>query len=234
MSHRSERFPTPETLSRAQQCVGSNWLEFDAALSTVHFQRSGLEINLGAIGKGYALDRCSELLRGCGIEDYLIHDGRSSVVAAGSRLDSAHADRGWSIAVRHPVRHDQSLGELWLHNRACGTSSSGNQFFHFEGKRYGHIIDPRSGYPANDLLSATVLAPTAAEADALATAFFVMGAAATGDYCRQRPDLAAILIRSGSHVGSIELQTHGLSGEDWRPIDAADRSQGGDSPELQD
>lgn len=219
--HRREgRFPTNEALQCARQCVGSEWLELDAATSTVRFRRSGLEINLGAIGKGYALDRCAEILRSHGIHDYLIHGGRSSVLAAGSRQDDAHAGRGWSIAVRHPLRHEQPLGELWLRDRACGTSGSGNQFFHFEGQRYGHIIDPRSGFPAHDLLSATVLAPTAAEADALATAFFVLGADAALDYCKQHPKLATVLIRPGSQTGSIELQTHGVTAADWRPIDA--------------
>ncbi|MDP6555887.1 MAG: FAD:protein FMN transferase [Pirellulaceae bacterium] len=231
---RDGRFPTNDTLRQAKQCVGSNWLELDSASSSVRFLRNGLEINLGAIGKGYALDRCADLLRSHGIDDYLIHGGRSSVLAADSRFDEAHADRGWSIALRHPLRHEQQLGELWLRDRACGTSSSGNQFFHFAGKRYGHIIDPRSGYPADDLLSATVLAPTATEADALATAFFVMGADAAQAYCRERSELACLLIRAGSQTGSIEIQTHGVSAGDWQPIEEADGNQNDDPPTSQD
>ena len=231
---RDGRLPTNDTLQQAKQCVGSNWLELDSATSSVRFLRNGLQINLGAIGKGYALDRCADLLRSHGIDDYLIHGGRSSVLAAGSRFDEAHADRGWSIVLRHPLRHEQRLGELWLRDRACGTSSSGNQFFHFAGKRYGHIIDPRSGYPADDLLSATVLAPTATQADALATAFFVMGADAALAYCRQHPELASVLIRAGSQAGSIEIQTHGVSAGDWQPIDEADHRQNDDPPTSRD
>lgn len=233
--HRREgRFPSSETLDRARQCVGSRWLELDPATSAVRFRQRGLEINLGAIGKGYALDRCAEVLRDRGIDDYLIHGGRSSVLAAGSRADPAHAGRGWSITLHHPLRHGRSIGELWLRDRACGTSGSGNQFFHFAGKRYGHIIDPRSGYPADDLLSATVLAPTAAEADALATAFFVMGADAAIDYCRRHPPIATVLIRAGSQTGSIEIQTHGVSADDWRPRDDAARSRTGGPPTARD
>ena len=149
-------------------------------------------------------------------------------------MGEENAERGWSISLRHPLRHEHRIGELWLRDRACGTSGSGNQFFHFEGKRYGHIIDPRSGYPADDLLSATVLAPTAAEADALATAFFVMGCEQALAYCQQHPELAAVLIRSGSQSGSIGIQTHGVSAGDWQPIDEADRHQNDDPPTSRD
>jgi len=229
--HRREgRYPAPETLREARQFVGSQWLELDPDASTVRFQRAGLEINLGAIGKGYALDRCEKLFRSRGIDDFLIHGGRSSVLAAGSREDSTHAGRGWSIAVQHPLRPEWSLGELWLRDRACGTSSSGNQFFHFDGKRYGHVIDPRSGYPANQLLSATVLAPTAAEADALSTACFVMGPEAARSYIEQRPQLAAILIRAGAQAGSIELLTLGMADDQWRPADDPGQRKSGGRP----
>jgi thiamine biosynthesis lipoprotein len=233
--HRREgRIPSSVTLQQAKQSVGSNWLELDAALSTVRFLRDGVEINLGAIGKGFALDRCGDLLRSQGIDDYLIHGGCSSLLAAGSRRDPTHMDRGWSIVLRHPLRHEQTLGELWLHDCACATSSSGNQFFHFAGQRYGHVIDPRSGYPADDLLSATVLAPTAAEADALATAFFVMGAKAALSYCRQHPELACVLIRQGSQSGSIEIQTYGVGEDDWQPTDVSAGQQNVDPPTSQD
>lgn len=229
--HRREgRFPSAETLRNATQQIGSRWLELCSDDSTVRFRHRGLEINLGAIGKGYALDRCAGLLRSHGIDDFLIHGGRSSVLAAGSRLGDAHADRGWTIALRHPLRHEQQLGELWLRDRACGTSGSGNQFFHFEGKRYGHIIDPRYGYPADGLLSATVLAPTAAEADALATAFFVMGPDAAIAHCQKHTEIAAVLIRSGKQTGSIEIQTPGLNADDWRPTGSANGHQSGDLP----
>ncbi len=219
--HRREgRFPAPETLAQARNHVGSDQIDLDESTRSVRFRKTGIEINLGAIGKGYALDRCAERLRSRGIENFLIHGGQSSVLAAGARLDPSHAGRGWSIAVRHPLRPEQYLGQLWLHDRACGTSSSGNQFFHFEGRRYGHVIDPRSGYPASDLLAATVLAQTAAEADALATALFVMGSDAATAFCQQRPELAAVLIRGGSRTGAIELRTIGLSDAEWEPCHA--------------
>ena len=107
---------------------------------------------------------------------------------------------------------------LRLRNQALATSGSGNQFFHFDGKRYGHVIDPRTGFPADQLLSATVLASSAALADALATAFFVMGAESALDFCAQRQDLAVILVCPGERSGALTVHTHGLADDAWRRL----------------
>ncbi len=100
--------------------------------------------------------------------------------------------------------------ELSVRDRAVGTSGSGQQFFYHQGRRYGHVLDPRTGVPAEGVLSATVLAPSAAEADALATAFFVMGVAATRTYCHSRSDLAVLFVLPGSRQGTVAIETVGL------------------------
>jgi len=213
---RAGRLPTDDELAVARRTVGSHWLRLDPIHSTVRFLQPGVEINLGAIGKGYALDRCAELLEDRGVGNFLIHGGHSSVLARGTRQD-ATADRpGWSIALRHPLRYEPRLAEIWLDNRAAATSGSGNQFFHFQGRRYGHVIDPRTGRPADRVLSSTVIAPDAASADALATAFFVMGLDASLAYCATRPDLAAVFVCAGPQSGGIELIAHGLDDHQWR------------------
>jgi thiamine biosynthesis lipoprotein len=217
---RAGRFPSVAEVEMAKSRVGSQWLALDSDMKTIQFRRPDLEINLNAIGKGYALDRCAELLVEGGVESFLIHGGRSSVLARGSRALSDSQGRGWLVAVKHPFRPDEVLLELWLRDRAIGTSGSGNQFFHFEGKRYGHILDPRTGWPANRVLSATVLAHDAATADALATAFFVMGVEESLTFCESRPELAAIFVCPASRAGDIELVTHGLKPEEIRrPVD---------------
>ena len=118
---------------------------------------------------------------------------------------------GWRVSLRHPLHSDRQLAELRLFNRALGTSGAANQFFHFQGRRYGHVIDPRTGYPADKVLSATVLAPDAATADALATAFFVMGVEDTLSFCSTHPELAAIFVVAGRRAGEVELISTGLS-----------------------
>ena len=85
------------------------------------------------------------------------------------------------------------IGQIELHDRALGTSGVQHQSFRHRGRRYGHILDPRTGWPAEGVLSVSVLAPTAAEADALSTAFYVLGPQAAQDYCREHPEVAAIM-----------------------------------------
>jgi thiamine biosynthesis lipoprotein len=114
------------------------------------------------------------------------------------------------------LRPERRLAEFTLRDRALGTSGSATQFFHHQGRRYGHILDPRTGRPAEGVHSSTVIAPTAAEADALATAFYVLGPEKSLDYCRARPHLAAVLVSPGPRQGSIELHTCGLNDEDWK------------------
>jgi len=215
---REGRFPAADELAEALTKVGSRGLLLDPSNQTVAFQHPELEINLGAIGKGYALDRCAELLLERGVTDFLLHGGGSSVLARGRRWDGQAEQAGWSIGLRHPLRYEQRLAEIWLDNQASATSGSGNQFFHFQGQRYGHVIDPRTGYPADRLLSSTVLAPDAATADALATAFYVLGVEPSLEICRQRPELAAVLIRATERRGEVELITAGLDDYQWRRL----------------
>ena len=205
-SRRQGRFPQAEELQEALDRVGGRWLEFDRQQQTIRFQKPGLEINLGGIGKGYALDRCSEILRTWGVENFLIHGGLSSVLAYGNRAETG-PEPGWRVGVLHPLREERRLTEIRLHNRAMGTSGSGKQFFYHQGRRYGHVLDPRNGQPAEGVLSATVLAPTAAEADALATAFYVMGAEASLHYCREHPEISTLIATPARRAGEVEIHT---------------------------
>ena len=179
-----------------------------------------MELNLGSIGKGYALDRCRELLEAGGMTDFLLHGGQSSLLARGSR--NPGGDEGWWIGVRDPLRPGGRLGLLRLHDRALGTSGTGTQFFYHAGRRYGHILDPRTGQPAEGVLSSTVLARTAAEADALSTAFYVLGPTAALEYCRRYGEmhggLSALLVVPGPRPGGAEIVTYGLDEGDWRPV----------------
>lgn len=210
------RLPQAEEIAAALQTVGGSLVELDVEHRTVRFQKAGIELNLGSIGKGYALDRVAELLERVGIEDYLIQGGQSSVTARGSRLSGDEPD-GWLVGLGHPLRPGTRLGYVRVRDRALGTSGSASQFFRHKGRRYSHIIDPRTGYPAEGLLSATVLAPSAARADALATSFFVMGLNETVDFCHDHPELAVILISPTQGSPGFEIHRIGVPDEDFLP-----------------
>jgi thiamine biosynthesis lipoprotein len=216
---RQGRFPQQEDVALTLGQVGSRWLELDREARTIRFTRPGVQINFNAIGKGYAIDRCVEILRGAGIREFLIHGGQSSVFAAGDRDPDPAALRGWTVALRHPLRYEQHLAEIQLRDRAIGTSGSGTQFFYHQGRRYGHVLDPRTGWPAEGVLSATVVAPTAALADGLSTAFYVMGLEKTRAFCADRADIAAVLVCPGERSGSIAMHSIGMQDEDWRRLE---------------
>ncbi|NLX53787.1 MAG: FAD:protein FMN transferase [Planctomycetaceae bacterium] len=203
---RSGRFPTADEVHEAMQRSGSRHLTLDRDQQTVRFDRPGMELNLGSVGKGYALDRCAEVLSAAGVQDFLIHGGHSSILAHGAR-DPDGVLPGWSIALRHPLRAERRLAELQVCSGGVGTSGSGQQFFYHRGRRYGHVLDPRSGRPAEGVLSATVLAPDAAEADALSTAFFVLGVDATRAYCEARQDLGVVFVLPGTRAGTVAIET---------------------------
>jgi thiamine biosynthesis lipoprotein len=210
---RAGAIPEADALQRALDCVGSQALSLDEAAGTVFFQKPGLELNLGSIGKGYALDRAAELMAAAGIDDFLWHGGQSSVLARGNSAGSRQ--RGWTIGIRDPVRSDRRLAEINLRDRALSTSGSGVQFFRHRGKRYGHILDPRTGWPAEGMFSATVLAPSAAEADALSTAFYVMGVERALAYCQSHPGVGTLLVYPSARESKVELTVGGLDAADW-------------------
>jgi thiamine biosynthesis lipoprotein len=205
--------PADADLSAALSKVDCDKLQLDADAGTARFVMPGMELNLGAIGKGYALDRVAELMLAADVNDFLWHGGKSSVLARGSR---AAGEGGWLVSLGHPLRPERTLAEIRLRDRALGTSGSGTQFFRHRGKRYGHILDPRTGLPAEGVFSATVLAPTAAEADALATACYVLGAEQALALCGSRSDLGLLMLVPGRGHSAVKVVTTGLTEADWR------------------
>ena len=216
-AQRQPRVPTQAELAQAQEQVGWQYVCLNSADRTIRFTRPGIQLNLGSIGKGYAVDRCAEVLRQAGIEHFLIHGGQSSALARGNRQDVA-GSLGWPVGLRHPLRPQRRLGQFWLHDLALGTSGSGVQFFYSDGRRLAHIIDPRTGQPGGqDILSVTVLAPTAAEADALATGLFLLGVEKTRQLCQQRPDLGVLLILPDPPSGDVRVLALGMAQSLWHP-----------------
>ena len=211
---RQGRVPGELDLCEALSRVGFAGIRLNADDRSVRFDTAGLEINLGGIGKGFAVDRAARVLVDECVNSFIIHGGQSSVLARGRR---AGAD-GWTVSVRNPLRLEQQLAEVRLVDRAIGTSGSARQRFYHKGRRFGHILDPRTGRPAEGLLSATAVCGEAADADALATAFYVMGLDETIQYQQSHADVGALLIRPGARSGRIEIHAVGLTDRQWRPV----------------
>jgi len=202
---RQGKLPDEKDLQAALARVGSDQLELNAEDTTLRFRRPGIELNLGGIGKGYALDRAAALLQSYGVENFLLHGGRSSVLARGSRIPADAQNNPWTVGIGHPLRQDRRLGLLALRDKAMGTSGTATQSFHHRGKRYGHILDPRTGRPAEGVLTVTALCEDAASADALSTAFYVLGPEKTEAYCERHTDVAALIVLPTKSAQRVEV-----------------------------
>ena len=184
------RIPEPYEVDAALWISGLQHLQLDESSQTVTFLRRGVGFDFGAIGKGHGIDRGAAELQRQGLCDFLLHGGHSSLFARGEH----HGQGGWPVGLKNPLFTEQHYATILLRDQALATSGSNVQFFRHRGRRLGHILDPRTGWPAEGLLSVTVIAPTAAEADALSTAFYVMGLEKAVRYCDNHPAIGAVLV----------------------------------------
>ncbi|MDH7569281.1 MAG: FAD:protein FMN transferase [Armatimonadota bacterium] len=164
--------PAAEEIRHTLRCVGMLHVVLDEEALTVRFTRPGMALDLGGIGKGYAIDAATEALREAGVESALIHAGTSSVYALGAPPGSD----AWQVA----VAPDHALVEgsapiLRLRNQALSVSSARGRTVRVAGRQYGHVLDPRTGYPARGARLTAVVHPSAAAAEALSTALIVGG-----------------------------------------------------------
>jgi len=187
-----QRVPDPPEVSDALARAGMTHVRLLQPSNSVQFSTPGVVLDPGAIGKGYALDQACEGLRRAekGPPSFLLHGGHSSLRAHGEH----HGHPGWPVGLGNPLFTQKRLGTILLCDMAMATSGSNIQFYRHEGRRFGHILDPRTGWPVEGMLSVTVLAPSAAVADALSTAFFVMGVEKARLSCENWQGIGVILI----------------------------------------
>lgn len=189
---REGHVPTPRQRNAAMARTGFRHVILNPEKQTIKFRHPEIELNLGAVGKGYALDRAATLLRErWGVRSALLHGGGSSVYAIGHPPGQ---ERGWPVRLKHPQEPENSLGTVWLQNCGLGTSAATFQFFEYKGQKLGHLLDPRTGWPAAGTASASVIASTSAEADALSTAAFVLGSVGAEKLVRLNPAISAVVL----------------------------------------
>src|SRR5207249_5006021 len=182
------RIPANSEIAQVLRRVGYRHMRLNRADRTIRFDVEGLEIDLGGIGKGYAVDRAVDILRRYGITRALVSSGTSSLYALGTPPGA----RGWSISLRNPYDSERAANVIYLRNCSLSTSGNYEKFFKVGAKTYAHILNPATGKPVENMLAAVVFAPCACDADALSTAFYVMGVERSREYLAIHRDLMAL------------------------------------------
>jgi FAD:protein FMN transferase len=193
----------PEEVAAAKANVGMHLLRLHPEDFTVEFTREGVMLDLGAIGKGYAIERAVELLREAGVTSALVHGGTSTIYAIGHPPE---ADR-WEVALPNPA--DPMLDPAtscappgqspkWvrvpLRDEAISVSAVWGKFFESGNRTFGHVIDPRTGEPVQRAVLAVVVLPSATETDALSTALLTLGLDGHDRICGLRPGMRALVV----------------------------------------
>ncbi len=195
--------PTADAIDKALPLVDGAAVELDRDARTVRLPKEGMKIGLGAIAKGYAVDRASALLRERGFANHVVEAG-GDTYASGSK-----GEQPWRVGVKDPESQG-TVGVLAIRGRAVVTSGDYMRFFEHEGRRYAHIIDPATGWPveaSKSPKSVTLLANDATAADAYCTAVAVMGPKAGLEFVESRADLDAVIIdRDGTVLVSSGLE----------------------------
>ena len=164
--------PSPEQIREAMKLVGYRHVQLNAKERTVRFDRPGVEIDPGGVGKGYAVDRIVESLRARGIRNALVAASGSSIFGLGNPPDEP---RGWSVSVADPWDHQKNAAQVFLKDESLSTSGSYEKSFRVGRRRYSHIMDPRSGVPAENSVQVSVIAPRATDSEVWAKPYFIQG-----------------------------------------------------------
>ena len=183
----SGRLPGRDEVAHALISVGYQHIQLDGRLRTVRFDVPGVELDPGGIGKGYAVDRMADVLRDAGLGTALISAAGSSIYAIGA----PPGETGWHVRIRDPKDEKTTVAEVYLKDQSLSTSGTYEKFFEAEGKVYSHIMDPRTGYPAQGMLSVSVIAPKTLDSEAWTKPFFINGAAWAR---KHRPDGFRVLL----------------------------------------
>ena len=195
----SGHYPTRRQLASARAHVGWRHVALDPAQRTVRFDMSGVELDPGGIGKGYAVDRVAARLREIGMTAALIDAGHSTLYAIGA----PPGRDGWPVQVPTPGDTSRSISTVKLRDNSLSTSGSYEKFFRLAGRVYCHIMDPRTGEPVQGRLQTTVIAADATTTDALSTAMFVLGPQA-GRELLQQSKASAIWVEGSATSQHIE------------------------------
>jgi thiamine biosynthesis lipoprotein len=194
------QMPSKEAIKKSVAKVGYKDIVVDPQNSTVFLKNKGMKIGFGAIGKGYAADKAKKLLISNGVSGGIIN-ASGDINSWGSKPSGS----SWQVAITNPLNKNKAFAMLPIKD-AVVTSGNYEKYVIFNSRRYSHIIDPRTGYPSQGIISVTVFAPKAELADALATSVFVMGVETGIDRINQLKAIECIIITdTGTIITSNNL-----------------------------
>lgn len=163
----------------AMDTIGYGNVELDAKRHTVHFRKSGMSLDPGGVGKGYAVDRMTAILRADGVLSALVSGGGSSIYGIGVPPDEP---RGWYVRVRDPKDDKKTAAEVYLKDNSISTSGNYEKYFRAEGKLYSHIMDPRTGFPSDGTLAVSIVSPRTLDSEVWAKPYYILGRAWTAQH----------------------------------------------------
>ncbi len=168
----SGHLPRRGEVQKTLRSVGYRNIILNPANSTVRFARPGVNLDPGGVGKGYAVDRMVGVLRRKGIACALVSAGGSSIYGLGAPPSDS---RGWDVSIQEPEAERKTAAQVYLKNDSISTSGNYEKFFWAEGKLYSHIMDPRTGYPSEGMLSVSVVAPRTLDSEVWAKPYYILG-----------------------------------------------------------
>lgn len=193
--------PTPEAIKKSVEKVGYRNIILDSVNSTIFLKLKGMKIGFGALGEGYAADRCRAMMLARGIKAGIVNG--SGDMNTWGKQSNGHA---WNIGITNPFKEDTVIAVVPLKAGAVVTSGSYEKYVVFNGKRYAHIINPVTGYPATGLCSVTIFGPSAERANGFSTSMMVLGKDAALKFIKQFPAYHYIIITDKGRVyASAEL-----------------------------
>ncbi|MGL2985995.1 FAD:protein FMN transferase [Flavobacterium sp. RSSA_27] len=181
--------PTPEAIKQSVARIGYKKIVLDAKAQTIYLKEKGMKLGLGGIGQGYIADKIKDLLLSKGCTSGIVNVS-GDINAWGYQTTG----KPWTVAIVNPMNKSKVFATFPLENSAVETSGSYEKYVVFDGKRYSHIIDPRTGYPAQGVVSVSVFAKQTEIADALATGIFVLGVDVGLDLVNQLKGIGCIIV----------------------------------------
>jgi len=191
------RFPSDRDVEAVRPLIGWQHVIMDPGQRTIRFDRPGMELDLGGIAKGYAVDRVVKILRAAHVSAALISAGGSTIYGLGAPPNRT----AWTVSIQDPVDSAKVARDVALRDRALSVAGSSEKSFEVDGVRYSHIMDPRTGRPVQGVLTVAVIARTGTEGDALDDALFVLGPVRSRKYLKRLDDVEMFLFLPDGQKG---------------------------------